>query len=104
MVPHVVSEEDLVSANALNGQNRQVARLIGSAIGGVLAATGGIVLVAVFDVVSYLAAAGLTMMIKHRRARDGGRGSRRRAVGVGRANSGSTASGCASASPTCGRS
>ncbi len=64
MVPHVVPEEDLVAANALNGQNRQVARLIGSAIGGVLAATGGIALVATFDVVSYLLAAGMTALIK----------------------------------------
>ncbi len=66
MVPHVVPDEDLVAANALNGQNRQVARLIGSAIGGVLAATGGIALVATFDLVSYLFAALLVALIKAR--------------------------------------
>ena len=63
MVPHVVPPEDLVAANALNGQNRQVARLIGSALGGVLAAAGGIALVATFDLVSYLFAALLVAMI-----------------------------------------
>ncbi|MFC5693197.1 MFS transporter [Amycolatopsis mediterranei] len=64
MVPHVVPAEDLVAANALNGQNRQVARLIGAAVGGVLAATGGIFLVTVVDAVSYLVAAALVAMIR----------------------------------------
>ncbi|MGW3960827.1 MFS transporter [Amycolatopsis sp. NPDC005003] len=64
ILPHVVPAEDLVAANALNGQNRQVARLIGAAAGGVLAATGGIFLVAVVDVASYLLAAALVAMIR----------------------------------------
>jgi Na+/melibiose symporter-like transporter len=64
MVPHVVPEDDLVAANALNGQNRQVARLVGAAIGGALAALGGIFLVALVDLVSYLVAAGLVARIR----------------------------------------
>lgn len=64
MVPHVVAEEDLVAANALNGQNRQVARLVGAAAGGALAAFGGIFLVAVVDMASYLLAAGLVTMMR----------------------------------------
>lgn len=64
MVPHVVPETDLVAANALNGQNRQVARLAGAAVGGALAAFGGIFLVAVVDLVSYLLAAGLVTMMR----------------------------------------
>jgi len=64
MMPHVVPAEDLVSANAMNGQNRQVARLVGAALGGVLAAVGGIFLVALVDLVSYLVAAGLVMAIR----------------------------------------
>lgn len=64
MVPHVVAEEDLVAANALNGQNRQVARLVGAAAGGALAAFGGIFLVALVDLLSYLLAAGLVTMMR----------------------------------------
>ena len=64
MVPHVVPAHDLVAANALNGQNRQVARLVGAAVGGALAALGGIFLVALVDLVSYLVAAGLVVLIR----------------------------------------
>ncbi len=41
MLPRLVPDEHLVAANALNGQNRDLARLAGSALGGVIAATGG---------------------------------------------------------------
>lgn len=64
MVPHVVPAADLVTANALNGQNRQVARLVGAAVGGALAALGGIFLVALVDLISYLVAAGLVVLIR----------------------------------------
>jgi Na+/melibiose symporter-like transporter len=64
MVPNVVPADDLVAANALNGQNRQVARLAGAAVGGVLAAVGGIFLVALVDLVSYLVAAGLVAAMR----------------------------------------
>jgi MFS family permease len=63
-VPHVVPAEDLVAANALNGQNRELTRLLGAALGGILAATGGIGLVAVVDLVSYLVAASLLAMMR----------------------------------------
>ena len=52
MLPRVVDDSDsadLVTANALNGQARNVARLVGGALGGVLAALGGIPLVALAD-------------------------------------------------------
>lgn len=64
MVPHVVAEDDLVAANALNGQNRQISRLVGAALGGVLAAVGGIALVAVVDLVSYLLATTMVWLIR----------------------------------------
>jgi MFS family permease len=64
MVPHVVPSEDLVAANALNQQNRELTRLLGAALGGLLAATGGIVLVAIVDLVSYLVAAALLIMMR----------------------------------------
>jgi MFS family permease len=63
-VPHVVPPADLVAANALNGQNREVTRLLGAALGGILAATGGIGLVAVVDLVSYLLAATLVALMR----------------------------------------
>ena len=60
MLPRVVDESDpaeLVTANALNGQARNLARLTGGGLGGVLAAVGGIPLVAVADGLTFLLAA-----------------------------------------------
>jgi Na+/melibiose symporter-like transporter len=56
----------LVTANALNGQVANVARLIGAAAGGVLVAAGGLVLLAVTDAASFLVAAGAIALIGHR--------------------------------------
>jgi Na+/melibiose symporter-like transporter len=64
MLPRVVPDEDLVTANALNGQNQQVARLVGSALGGVAAAAGGITAVAVLDAVTFLVAAALVTLVR----------------------------------------
>ncbi len=44
-------ERDLVTANALNGLNNQLARIVGPAIGGVAVAAGGLVAVALVDAV-----------------------------------------------------
>jgi Na+/melibiose symporter-like transporter len=63
-VPQVVSAEDLIAANALNGQNRELTRLLGAALGGILAVLGGIVLIAVVDLVSYLVAAALLALMR----------------------------------------
>jgi MFS family permease len=57
LLPRVVGEDRLVSANALNALNDQIARLIGPAIGGVVVGFGGLGAVAVLDSISYLAAA-----------------------------------------------
>lgn len=56
-VPLLVPPEDLLVANALNGQNRDVARLVGSSLGGVLAAWGGLRAVALADAGTFVAAA-----------------------------------------------
>lgn len=64
MLPRVVPDEDLVTANALNGQNQQIARLVGSGLGGVAAATGGITAVAVLDAFTFLVAAGLVTLVR----------------------------------------
>ncbi|HEX3223379.1 MAG TPA: MFS transporter [Nocardioides sp.] len=63
-LPRVVDDADLVVANGLNGQIRNVARLVGSGLGGVMAATGGIRAVAVADAVTFLVAAFLVLRIR----------------------------------------
>ena len=67
LVPSLVDEDDLITANAINGQNRNLARLVGAAIGGVAAHAGGIALVAVIDTATFLVAAGLVTLIRTRR-------------------------------------
>ena len=49
MVPRLVPDDELVTANAASGQVANVSRLAGSAFGGILAAFGGIVAVTLFD-------------------------------------------------------
>jgi len=56
--------DDLVTANALNGMNNHLARLIGPAAGGVIVATGGLLAVTAIDAVSFLLAAALIAAIR----------------------------------------
>ncbi|GLY94373.1 MFS transporter [Actinoplanes sp. NBRC 103695] len=63
LLPSLVPADRLVTANSLNAQVRDVSRLIGAALGGVVAAAGGIGLLAVVDVVTFLVAAGLLTLI-----------------------------------------
>jgi Na+/melibiose symporter-like transporter len=65
LVPRLVPEDTLVTANALNGQNRDVARLVGAALGGVVAGLGGLTLVTVVDIGTFVVAAGLLAAIVH---------------------------------------
>jgi predicted MFS family arabinose efflux permease len=62
--------DDLVTANALNGMNNHLARLLGPAAGGVIVATGGLGAVTAIDAVSFVLAAGLIGAIRspHTRA------------------------------------
>jgi Na+/melibiose symporter-like transporter len=69
LVPALVDRTELVTANALNGQARDVARLVGAALGGLLAATGGIMLIALADAATFVAAAVLLLLIRHRATR-----------------------------------
>src|SRR4051794_33835118 len=67
MLPRLVDEEvpaELVTANALNGQAQNLSRLLGGALGGVLAALGGIPLVALADAATFLLAAFLVSRIR----------------------------------------
>jgi Na+/melibiose symporter-like transporter len=56
-LPVLAGDARLVTANALAGQSRDAARLLGSALGGVLVAAGGITPLAVCDAASFLVSA-----------------------------------------------
>ena len=62
-------DDDLVTANALNGLNNHIPRLIGPALGGIIVAVGGLVAVTIIDAVSFLIAAALLASIRTARAR-----------------------------------
>ena len=62
-------DEQLVTANALNGMNNQLARLLGPAVGGVIVAVGGISLVTAVDAVSFVVAAAMIAAIRSQRTR-----------------------------------
>lgn len=64
MVPRLVVDEDLTTANAMNGQIRELSRLIGSAVGGVVVASGGITALAIADAATYVIAAALVARIR----------------------------------------
>ncbi len=64
LVPRLVPDEELLAANALGGQVSNVARLAGSALGGILAAAGGIAAVTLVDAASFLASAALLGFVR----------------------------------------
>lgn len=63
LLPHLVPDEHLTAANALNGQSREVARLVGGALGGVVVATGGISALTFADAATFLVSAALVRSI-----------------------------------------
>lgn len=63
MLPLLSDPKFLVSANALNALNNNLARLIGPAVGGFVAAIFGLAGVIFLDIVTYVIAAGLTGLI-----------------------------------------
>lgn len=64
LVPSLVAEDHLVTVNSLNGQARDLARLLGAALGGVIAATGGIALLSLADMTTFALAVGLLWRIR----------------------------------------
>jgi len=56
-------KEELLTANALSGVGRHLARLIGPAIGGVIVAAGGLSAVTIIDSASFVASAGMLALI-----------------------------------------
>ena len=64
LLPRLVGEERLVSANALNALNNNLGRLVGPVVGGLLYAGGGLPAVVIVDVASFAASAALIMAIR----------------------------------------
>src|SRR4051794_18591251 len=64
MLPRLVEDEELVTANALNSQNQQLSRLVGSALGGIAAAVGGIMAAAALDGVEVVVGAPLVVWVR----------------------------------------
>ena len=64
MVPRLVPDEELLTANALSGQVSNVSRLAGSALGGILAAAGGIIAVTIVDAASFVVSAALLVFVR----------------------------------------
>lgn len=65
IIPTLVPADRLLTANALNGQLAQVARLVGAGVGGLAAELGGLVTVVVLDLATYLLAAALLTLVPH---------------------------------------
>lgn len=63
-LPRLVKSDQLVAANAMNALNNNLARLIGPAVGGLIAATFGLLGVALADAVSFFGAAALVAVIR----------------------------------------
>jgi Na+/melibiose symporter-like transporter len=63
MLPLVADPAELPTVNALYGQNREVSRLLGAALGGAVVAAGGLVPVVLADLASFLIAAALCLSL-----------------------------------------
>jgi predicted MFS family arabinose efflux permease len=81
MVPRLVPEEQLLTANALSGQVGDMARLAGSGLGGVIAAVGGITAVTLTDAASFIGSAALIALVRTSGSTAGGGSSRLAVIG-----------------------
>jgi hypothetical protein len=64
LLPRLVGEERLVTANALNALNNNIGRLVGPVAGGVLYAGGGLPAVVIVEAASFALSAALIMAIR----------------------------------------
>jgi MFS family permease len=64
LLPRLVPEDDLVPANALNVLNNRLGRLLGLPVGALLYAAGGLAVVVVVDVATFLVAALLVGLMR----------------------------------------
>jgi MFS family permease len=69
LLPTLVEDGERARANSLNVLNNNLARLVGPAVGGVLTASFGLKAVAALDAATFLAAAGLVVLVRTRRPR-----------------------------------
>src|SRR5258708_8337167 len=65
LLPQLVAQEHLLTANSLNALGASLAMLIGPGIGGLLMAKGGLTSVIVLDVTSFVFASGMTAFIAY---------------------------------------
>jgi MFS family permease len=63
LLPRLVPDDQLITANAVSGQAQNLARLGGSGVGGVIAAAGGIAAVALADAASFVISAALIALV-----------------------------------------
>ena len=66
LVPSLVPRDDLVAANALVGLNSNLARLVGSPLGGVLVELAGLPGLVIGDAISFLLGAALLALVRPR--------------------------------------
>ncbi|GAA0939607.1 MFS transporter [Kribbella koreensis] len=66
LIPALVEAPQLVTANSLNSQANDISRLVGAGAGGVLAAAGGLPLLALVDAATYLIAMTFLLGVRHR--------------------------------------
>ena len=64
LVPRLVNEADLVPANALNGLNNNLARLVGPPLGGLVVAVWGLTGAALIDAATFFIAAGMLALVQ----------------------------------------
>ena len=64
LLPRLVGEERLVTANALNALNNNIGRLVGPVAGGLLYASGGLPAVVIVDAASFALSAALIVAIR----------------------------------------
>lgn len=74
LLPSLVEPHELVTANAANAQVQNVARLVGAAAGGLLITSGGLGWLAAVDIATFLLAAVLVGLVRHRRGQTRARG------------------------------
>ncbi|GAA3587697.1 MFS transporter [Kribbella ginsengisoli] len=66
LIPALVEAPQLVTANSLNSQANDISRLVGAGAGGILAAAGGLPLLALVDAATYLIAMTFLLGVRHR--------------------------------------
>jgi MFS family permease len=69
LIPELVPEDELVSANATDAMGDNIARLVGPAIGGILLSTMGLSGVVIFDAATYACSGVCVMFVRGRRSK-----------------------------------